>query len=30
MSYRINHQVGIKASTDEIYRPLTETANLAY
>jgi len=29
MSYGINHQVGIKASTDEIYRVLNETENLA-
>jgi len=29
MSYGINHQVGIKASPDDIYRALTETKALA-
>jgi hypothetical protein len=29
MSYGINHQVGIKASPEEIYKYLTETAKLA-
>jgi uncharacterized protein YndB with AHSA1/START domain len=29
MSYGINHQVGVKASTEEIYKYLTETAKLA-
>jgi len=29
MSYGINHQVGIKASTEEIYKYLTETEKLA-
>jgi uncharacterized protein YndB with AHSA1/START domain len=29
MSYGINHQVGIKASPEEIYKYLTETEKLA-
>jgi len=29
MSYGINHQVGIKASPEEIYKALTETEKLA-
>jgi hypothetical protein len=29
MSYGINHQVGIKASSEEIYKYLTETEKLA-
>ena len=29
MSYEINHQVGIKASPEEIYSALTETEKLA-
>ena len=29
MSYGINHQVGVKASPEEIYKYLTETAKLA-
>jgi hypothetical protein len=29
MSYGINHQVGIKASPEEIYKALTETGKLA-
>jgi uncharacterized protein YndB with AHSA1/START domain len=29
MSYGINHQVGIKATPEDIYRALTETENLA-
>jgi hypothetical protein len=28
MSYGVNHQVGVKASPDEIYKHLTKTANL--
>jgi len=29
MSYGINHQVGVKASPEEIYKHLTQTAKLA-
>ena len=29
MSYGINHQVGLKASPEEIYKALTETGKLA-
>jgi uncharacterized protein YndB with AHSA1/START domain len=29
MSYGINHQVGVKASPEEIYKYLTKTAKLA-
>jgi uncharacterized protein YndB with AHSA1/START domain len=29
MSYGINHQIGVKASPEEIYKALTETEKLA-